>query len=270
MTTEQTPTQRLAGSYARTAHDAFQDQAKYFRSLPPDAWDDPTGCANWTMHDLAGHIVGEAVWFPNLIRSVTESAPPLPPELWEELKQLKGVQIAERMNEAASDLNVATANATPEDLDQLVNLGFGKVPLLHALYVCMVEAVMHNWDARAQREPGAGIPTAWAQILSRDSADFARAVARSDAAAETAGTYVIRVGDGTGPMTVTVSEGTITVEPGQDESADVTIALTSDQYIRLVTGRFPLSAAIQSGDITVEGDSARAQNLNKIFRGIGN
>ena len=73
MAGQQPAVEDLARAFARTASAAFQDQAEFFRSLPDDAWSDPTGCAAWTMHDLAGHIVGEAIWFPRNVNPFISS-----------------------------------------------------------------------------------------------------------------------------------------------------------------------------------------------------
>ena len=268
MAVQQPPVEDLASSFARTASEAFKDQAEYFHALPDDAWSDPTGCAKWTMHDLAGHIVGEAIWFPNLVRGVTEGAPPLPNELWDELKQLPGRAIADRMFEASKELVPAVEGATVEQLQQTVDLGF-TLPLWQALGVCMLEAVLHNWDGRAKREPGATIDTNWAQALSGFSVDFAPMLAHREAAQQAAGRYLLDVGDGVGPITVTAAEGEVTVERGRVGTPDVTVHLTADQYMRLLAGRLPLDPAMDRGEIAVEGDRPRAEGLNRVFAGIG-
>jgi uncharacterized protein (TIGR03083 family) len=268
MTGQQPAVEDLARAFARTASAAFQDQAAYFRSLPDDAWHDPTGCAAWTMHDLAGHIVGEAIWFPHLVRTVTAGAPPLPNELWGEIKHLPGREMAGRMSVAAQELVPAVDGATPAQLQQPVDLGF-TVPLWQALWICMFEAVLHHWDGRAGREPGATIPTAWAQRLAGSSVEFAPSFARREAARDAAGRYLLDVGDGVGPITVTAMDGAVTVERAQGGNADVTMHVTADQYMRLLAGRLPLRSALDKGEVTVDGDRARAENLNRLFAGIG-
>ena len=65
MTDERTM-ENTARTYARTAGAAYGDAAGYLRTLPAAEWSGPTGCAAWDVRTLAGHIVGEAVWFPNL------------------------------------------------------------------------------------------------------------------------------------------------------------------------------------------------------------
>ena len=268
MAAQQPTPDELARTFARTASQAYKDQAEYFRALPDDAWSGPTGCEKWTMHDLAGHIVGEAVWFANLVRTVTEGAPPLPDNLWGQLKRLPGKEITDRMTEAADSLVPAADRATSEQLRQTVDLGFMKMPLWQAFYVNMLEAVYHNWDGRARREPGATIPIEWAQQLATLSTEFAPVLAHRDATREVVARYLLLVGDGVGAVTVMVDDGSVDVEHGQAGTPDVTLHLTADQYGRLLAGRCPLDSAMERDDVTVEGNRSSALDLNRIFRGV--
>lgn len=155
----------MATSYARIAGEAYGDTARYLRALPAEEWDGPSGCAEWTVRDLAGHVVGEAVWFPNLARGVTRGEPPWPNDLYASLKTLPPDELTARLTEAARSIPPAIEEATADQLQQTVDLGFTKMPLWQATYVAVAESVYHNWDARAGREPDATIPTAWALRL---------------------------------------------------------------------------------------------------------
>ena len=80
---------------------------------------------------------------------------------------------------------------------------------------------------------------------------------------------MLDVGDGVGPITVTAMDGAVTVERAQGGNADVTMHVTADQYMRLLAGRLPLRSALDRGEVTVNGDCARAENLNRLFAGVG-
>src|SRR5438105_6290671 len=88
MTGEQPPIEAVARAHAATAAEAYGDLARYLRALPAQAWSERSGCTLWTIRDLAGHVVGEAVWFPALVRGVTHDERPLPNEVYEALKAL--------------------------------------------------------------------------------------------------------------------------------------------------------------------------------------
>lgn len=268
MMSEQSTADQQARTLARIAGEAWQDQAAFFHSLPEDAWSGPTGCAKWTMHDLAGHSVGEAVWFLNLLCGVTQGEAPLPGSTWDEFKRLPGRDIADRLMEAGRSLPPAVEEAWADQLEQTVDMSFAVMPLWRAVGINMMEAVYHNWDGRFGRAPDATIPTEWAQQLAPFATDFAPAVARHGV--DAAGRYLLRVGDGVGPVTLTAGDGRVVLERDESGTPDVTLQLTADQYVRLLGGRLPLDAASDDGPVSIQGPRDRAVALNRIFAGIAN
>jgi len=268
MMSEQETLDQQARTFGRIAGQAWHDQAEYFRSLPEDAWNGPTGCARWTMHDLAGHSVGEAVWFLNLLRGVTQGEAPLPASTWDELKRLPGRDMADHLMEAGRSLPPAVEGASADQLEQTVDMAFSVMPLWRAVGINMLEAVFHNWDGRVGRAPDATIPTEWAQQLATFATSFVPIVARHDV--DAAGRYLLRVGDGVGPVTLTADDGRVVLERDESGTPDVTLRLTADQYVRLLAGRLPLDAAIDDGRVSLQGSRERAVVLNRIFSGIAN
>lgn len=259
----------LARTYARTAGEAYGDAATYLRTLQEADWDGPTGAREWNVRVLAGHIVGEAVWFPNLVRGITRREKPLPQEHYEELKLLPGVELANTLENAARDLPTAVEAASAEQLGQEVNVGFARMPLWQATYVPLFESVYHDWDLHAGREPDATIPTAWAQTLATRAVEFAPLIMHQDAARQTSGEFLLQVGDDVGPITVTIEAGLASIERGATGAPDVAIWLTADQYVRLLAGRFDIAADMAQSGLRVEGDNARASVLNRLFAGVG-
>jgi uncharacterized protein (TIGR03083 family) len=271
MTEKQLPYRDLANGWARTARDGFSASADYFRSLPDDAWNDPTGCEKWNEHMLAGHVVGEVVWFPNLVRGATEGEASLPMSRYDELKQLPGKEIAEIMARAAEDLEASVAAATDEHLQAPLDLGFATMPMWRACFISALEAVLHNWDARARREKGATIPMPWAlQVGNLASlAQMAPRLAHRDAVSGADGTYLLDIAEGVGLLTIIARGGEISVERGGTQPPDVTLHLTADQALRLITGRLPLDST-EGENVHIDGDREQAGGLNRIFAGIGN
>jgi hypothetical protein len=149
-------------------------------------------------------------------------------------------------------------------------MGFTRLPLWRATYVAMSEAVFHGWDARVGRDPGAAIPTPWALQVARGAQWFAPLVAHHIGAQKAPGRYRIDVGDGVGPVSVVVQGGNVSLVPGGDGNVDVSLALTADQYVRLIAGRFDPAAAVARGELHVEGEAERVPALKQIFRGIAN
>ncbi len=52
---------------------------------------------------------------------------------------------------------------------------------------------------------------------------------------------------GWGPITLTANQGGLAVTAGANETPDVTLTLTADQYVRLIAGRLPLDQALRDG-----------------------
>lgn len=269
MTTQELSIEEYAHTCAQTTKEAFTASARYFRALPEDAWDDPTGSAKWNMRTLAGHIVGEAVWFPNLVRGVTVGEAPLPAHLYEDLKELPPFELADRTEEAAAAIQSSVEEATHDQLELTVNVGWLELPIWKATSISAAEAVLHDWDTRARREERARIPTPWAQALTKFMLDFGAILSHKDGARANPGAYLLQVGDGVGPITISVREGTVTVEEGETISPDVILYLSADQYVRLLAGRLDL-ASPEGREVRTDGDRDRAIGLNRIFAGIAN
>jgi uncharacterized protein (TIGR03083 family) len=263
------PIDEIAHRYARTAREGFTASAQYLRDLPDDAWSGPTGCAKWDMRALAGHIVGEAVWFPNLVHGATRGEPSLSGEVYEELNHLPPGELADRTEQGATDIEAAISEASHDQLELPVDLGFASLPIWMATGISAFEAALHNWDVRAGRDQHATIPTPWAQALVDMVTQFAPQIAHRDAIPAETSIYLLQVGDGVGPVTVTVGGGSISVEKGEKGTADATLHLTAEQYLRLLTGRLDLSAPAQRG-ISIEGDRERTSALNRVFAGVYN
>src|SRR2546428_10067446 len=125
---EQPPIEAVARAHAATAAEAYVDLARYLRALPAEAWGGRSGCSAWTIRDLAGHVVGEAVWFPTLVRGVTRGERPLPNAVYESLKTLPAAELADRMEQAAMDIPPAVAGATPAQVQQTGDVGLTTLP----------------------------------------------------------------------------------------------------------------------------------------------
>jgi hypothetical protein len=212
MTQSHRSQEERARHWARTAAEAFSDSAAYLAPLPETAWDGPTGAEKWNMRVLAGHIAGEAVWFPNLILVAVRGDLPVPAERYEEIKGLDPKEIATVIASAASQLEPAVVEATPSHLETPLDLGWREMPLWSAVAVSMFEAVFHNWDARARREPAPTIPTAWAVALAEPVTDAATEFVHRGKLPGADGVFLMQVGDGIGPVTVSIAAGQITVE----------------------------------------------------------
>jgi len=266
--TDERTIETTARAYARTAAEAYGDAAATLRAIPETEWSGSTGCAAWDVRTLAGHIVGEAVWFANLTRGVTRHESPLPASLYESLKTLPPAELTNRLQQAADAIPTGIEAAAPADLEE-VDLGWIRMPLWRATFVAMEEGIYHDWDLHVGHDPEAAIPTPWARALAPGMVFFAPLIASSDGTSASPGRYLLHIGDGVGFMTLTAESGHLTLTSGVSGTPDVTVSLTIDQYVRLIAGRLPLQHALQDGSVTIEGERDTFLGLAGIFRGIG-
>lgn len=254
-----------ASLWTRIASEGFADSAAYLRSIPQDEWGGPSGASEWTIGYLAGHIAGEAVWFANLIRGVTRGEEPYPASLYTEMMGWEPDRLTQRIADAADELPSAIDEATEEQLESPVDMGFTHMPLWRATYMSASEGVFHNWDTKARREPHAEIPREWAVDMAPGLTEFAPNVVHRSKVRGAQGIYLLEVED-FGPVTITAGGRDVTVQRGAHETPDVTIFLTPDEYARLITGR--LATDIER--VRVEGGRDMVVGLTRIFGGIAN
>ena len=259
-----------AREWGYTASEGFHASADFFHSLSGSDWDGPTGCADWNQRTLSGHILGEAVWFPRLLLGVTSHQPPYPAELYQGMKRWSPDRQVARLHEAADELRSAIDEAIPAYADEVVDVGWAKVPVWHATYVALMESVYHNWDTRGGRDPESPIVTPWALELASGIHLSAPIVAHHREIAGASGRYLLRVSDGVGPIEIVAEGDSLTVERGEHGPADVTIYLTAEQCVRLIAGRCPLAGPVKRREIRVDGEHALVAGLNRIFGGIAN
>ena len=270
METQQLDVAAYSRDNLHTAAEGFAWLGAFLGSIDADAWNADSACSKWTVRNLADHAVGEAVWFPNLVRNALAGEEMYPLSLYEEMKSWPADKIAARLQEAPEEFALALDGADEEGVQREVDMVFAKMPLWQATYVSLVEGVFHSWDGRARLEPEVVIPLTWAQQVDAGLTEFAPMIVHRDALATSSGTYLLQVGDGVGPVTVEVGDGDLSVHSGAVGSPDVTVRLSAEQYARLITGRLPLDSDAGRDRVEIEGDRARATNLNRIFGGIAN
>ena|SRR5450759_1371448 len=255
-----------ARRFAKTSREGFEAVAGTFESLREDEWSGPTGCAKWDMRVLAGHIVGEAVWFANVVRGVTRGDKPHSSGLYEELNRLPPMEMAARTTSAAREIEDSIGEATGEQLEEPADMGWTKMPLWRAARVSTMEAVLHEWDTRARREKDPTIPASWANIIAESLVESGPFLAHQNALCGNEGTYALEVDEPIGPVTIQVLTNRVQMTEGPAHSPDLVLRVTADQYVRLITGRLDG----KKENVAAEGDRDRVEALTHVFAGIAN
>jgi uncharacterized protein (TIGR03086 family) len=263
-------TETYARANFQVAGEAFDYMADFLDSIGEAAWSSPTQCEKWDLRTLADHALGEAVYFPNLMRNALRGEEMYLSSLYDEMKTWSRERLVTRLREAAGEFPYALGTAAPGELNREVDLGWARVPIWQATHTGAMEGVFHGWDARAVLQPEATIPTAWAVQIDPGLVDVAHFLAHRKGIDSSSGTFRLQVGDGIGPVTVTVYDGQLSAQRGASGTADVTVHLTAEQFGRLICGRLKIGSTKQRDQVTVDGDRDRAFDLNRIFAGIAN
>ncbi|MGB3828545.1 MAG: TIGR03086 family metal-binding protein [Ornithinimicrobium sp.] len=106
-------------------------------SVANDDWAQPSVCDDWTVRQLAEHLVGSCALTASVL-----SAQPSPGR--PEYAETPNDQLATEYGHAGRV--VLDALADPAVLTQTVIVGFGPVPGAVAARLCLVETIVHGWD----------------------------------------------------------------------------------------------------------------------------
>jgi uncharacterized protein (TIGR03086 family) len=145
----------VARSPVESLASASQEAGLLLAGVRDDQWDLPTPCADWSVRDVAEHLVGGTRRFARALRegspteppgpapSASPAEPPAPAPPGPPADPAPG-GLAAAYRESAADLLAACAAAGA--LDRVVTVPFGQVPGVVALHLRLVEALVHGWD----------------------------------------------------------------------------------------------------------------------------
>src|SRR5437763_7515909 len=107
-------------------------------AVGPDDWARPTPCSEWTVRDLARHLVYEELWAPPLLAGATVA------EIGDRFEgDILGADPQAAWKEAAA---ASVDAATPASLAATVHLSFGDFPGQEYLGQLTADHVIHAWD----------------------------------------------------------------------------------------------------------------------------
>lgn len=129
----------VVGLYSRSL-DAFGD---LLRGVRTEQWSAPTPCADWSVRDLANHVLGENRWMPPMMagRTVADVGDAFEGDLI-------GDDAGRAWDEAADEALAAVRE--PGALERTVHLSFGDFSGRFYVGQVLSDHVIHSWDlARA-------------------------------------------------------------------------------------------------------------------------
>lgn len=106
--------------------------------VAPEQWSAATPCADWSVHDLVNHVVGEELWAAPLLHGSTLE------EIGDRFEgDVLGPDPAATCHRAASE---ATAAADETGEDQPVHLSYGDESAGEYLRQLSADHLVHGWD----------------------------------------------------------------------------------------------------------------------------
>src|SRR5664279_2198843 len=124
--------------YRRT----MENWAVRVNAVAPDQWDDPTPCTDWTVRDLANHVVGEDLWTVPLMRGRTIE------QVGDTFNgDVLGADPIATALKAAAEAESVVLETLPSS--GKVHLSYGDEEMSE--YVCQLAAdhLIHGWDIAA-------------------------------------------------------------------------------------------------------------------------
>jgi uncharacterized protein (TIGR03083 family) len=201
-----------------------------------------------------------------------QEPPPFPPDVRQarmrEIRRFSGPEMAASFQRDLNAVFDLLEGADAAALDRVVQVPAGPHTLLAFGTQRLSEATLHGWDIRVTGDPTATLRPQSAALFVDYLLGRMPRMAHTDEAPDAAGTYHLALeGPGGGPVALTVGEGTAAATRGAPASADVTLTLPVETFIRLAWGRLDLARAIDEGAVRVTGDGERALRLQRLFPG---
>jgi uncharacterized protein (TIGR03086 family) len=118
--------------------------------IRPREWELPTPCPEWTVRGVVNHLVGSSRLFARILGG--EELPPREELITASRDDRLGYDPVAAYREAAADL--LAAFRADGALDRMVTVPAGTIPGRGALWLRIVESLVHGWDiGRATGRP---------------------------------------------------------------------------------------------------------------------
>jgi uncharacterized protein (TIGR03083 family) len=234
------------------------------------AWSAPTACEGWVARDIVIHLIGATQFFLTMTRAVVEGTPPpaLDPAQLEArqaaLRQWSHDQLLSELQRSRAEYSSYLEGLSTEQLETPMEI-FVTLPAWQFDGVLLNELVIHHWDLRAPQEPDARLRPEAVPLLVQVHRGDLTLLATGE---KPDGTWQLDLAEpASGPVTIRAQGGQVAAQPGPASNPDARLALTPEAFLRLVWGRLDLAAAIDRGEVRVQGDRDRALALKQMFRG---
>jgi len=261
----------------------------YLRSLPPEAWNQPSACDYWEVRDVVAHLAWMAETYTERIHhslqedaSIPEGQPPPGPvsaAAWATGNAQRALSRREQLGDqvfsdfmAHSDqLNQLMATLRPRDWDKPhYYASLGTEPLRFRPDLWIQELVMHGWDIRSRLEPEAHLSNESLPVLMDViPGQLERFIFSPGPRPPTPIRYRWELtGPGARNRDIVVEGNKASVKPATTGKANVTFCCDTETCVFIAYGRLTIDAAIGSERLTIQGDKRLAREFQRWFPGL--
>lgn len=257
----------------------------YLENLPEEDWKTPSACEGWTVRQVVNHLGTGVAFFKPMIASVIEGKeiPPFSPEARQatadKFEAYSNQEIIKELGTENQAMAGYFAKATAEQLNTLIPLFGGQMPLVFLSGLRLTEAAIHSWDIYSAENPDATLDAASAKLLLPNIFRMMPRFMRQTEIAELNAKYRFNLSDSHfSPVVVefVAGEATPRITTGAEAegaaAGALVVNMTEEQFLRLVWGRLDLGKALEQGDVTYQSEDdgafGKVLHLKSIFKGI--
>jgi uncharacterized protein (TIGR03083 family) len=262
--------------------------AQYLATLLPDAWRQPSACQGWEVRDVVAHLVEVAQFYVRTITRGVQGDMAPPPELMPPAVApaafiaQSAIACRERLGEALlstfctryAELSALLAQLSGGDWEKLCYHASEprSRPVREFLALSVQELAIHGWDIRSRLEPAFHLSpesvTALVQHTPRRLGRPRRAVfpLPSELPDPVRFRWELR-GAVLDIYDIVVEHGYCRMEPAVDSTAQVAFRAEAEIFVLMLYQRLPLTVAMATGSLVVEGDGELTTAFDRWLRG---
>jgi uncharacterized protein (TIGR03083 family) len=243
----------------------------YLEQLPLEGWTEPSACRDWQVYQVVSHLGSQPEIHAAALRSGLRGAPPMTDEerkaIWAHFDSLQPGQVLAEYRRTNGAYIELVDWLTEAELGQKIPWFLGDTPLAGVLAARLNEQTLHSWDIRSVRDPSAtltadNLPT----LLDFNQAALGRLAKPERAPTLHGQTIQLLLHEPDEALVLQVGPHGVTTTPGQAASADLTLELPAEAFLRLIWGRLDLAQALASGQARLDRPEAAAE-LQALFPG---
>jgi uncharacterized protein (TIGR03083 family) len=254
---------------SRAEYDAL---LAYLQQLPPAGWTEQSACAEWKVYQVVSHIGWQPEIIGAMLKAGLRGSPAMTDDqrkaIWARFDAMQPDEVLPALK-ANNDAFVALTDSLSEaELGQTIPWIFGPAPLASVLASRLNEQALHAWDITSVHEKQAKLtPAAVPDLVAANvPARVGRLAQPTQAEALVGKTIQVRYTQPGGSASLKVDKDSVGATPGQADAPDLTVELPAEALVRLIWGRYDVTAGVKSGEVKLSRPDL-ADSLQKLFPG---